>query len=94
MKSWIDTYPHDIHASVLLLNAEIHNWKIGERCWTHPFAMKWSYPFPDNIDKFSVKTHTWTVHTPEEHSKVFQEFAPEWMKQWAVAKDYVGHMPY
>ncbi|WP_255258616.1 hypothetical protein [Bacillus cereus] len=41
-----------------------------------------------------MKHNTWIVHTPKQHSKVFQEFAPEWMKQWAVANNYVGNMPY
>ncbi|MEI3892419.1 MULTISPECIES: hypothetical protein [unclassified Bacillus (in: firmicutes)] len=94
MKSWIDTYPHKIHASVLLLENEIHNWKVGENYWTSPFSMKWSYPFPVNVGEYIVKHNTWIVDTPEQHSKVFQELAPEWMKQWVVAKDYVGDKSY
>ncbi|HEK9103686.1 TPA: hypothetical protein SUB30_005189 [Bacillus pseudomycoides] len=94
MAHWIDTYPHDVHASVLLLDGEIYNWKIGQRYWRSPWDMTWRFPLPDNMDKFTVETNKWTVNTPEEHSEVFQKHAREWFKQWEVVDDYVGSKPY
>lgn len=56
MAHWVDTYPHDVYASVLLLDGEIYNWKIGQRYWKSPWDMTWRFPLPDNMDKFTVET--------------------------------------
>ncbi|MGE6599686.1 hypothetical protein [Bacillus proteolyticus] len=94
MAHWVDTYPHDVYASVLLLDGEIYNWKIGQRYWKSPWGMTWRFPLPESMDKFTVETNKWTVNTPKEPEEVFQNHAREWFKQWEVAEGYVGSNPY
>lgn len=91
---WVDTYPHEIYASVLLLDNKILQWEIGETYWVSPLSIyispdMWSY-----IDDLETKYISWTVHNSEEHNKVFQELAPEWFKQWEVHEMFRGFKPY
>lgn len=33
MKGWLETYPHKIYASVLILDGKVVDYKIGENYW-------------------------------------------------------------
>ena len=37
--NWLNTYPHRIYASVLLLNGQIKDYKIGENYWKSPYEV-------------------------------------------------------
>lgn len=90
---WLEEYPHNVYASVLLLDNKIMNYKIGNRAWKHPFDMTWRFPLPDNIDEYSVQSNCWEVNNSEEHNEAFN-MGREWMKQWEVHEDYKGFDPY
>lgn len=68
MKHWVETYPHKIYASVLLLNNELVDYKIGERYWESPFEVtlrgQISY---DDLLKCKTKYTFWEVNTEKEH---------------------------
>lgn len=102
MAHWIDEYPHELHANVLLLDNKIECWKVGntkaeDGYW--PFKAYWKKDrfkivqdehgcaFFDMGD-YKIETKTWVVNNDQEHSDVFYIHAPEWFKQWEHADDY------
>jgi hypothetical protein len=91
---WIDTYPHEVYASVLLLDNKILNWKVGETYWESPLFVYTSLDMWFDVDDLEARYTSWTVHTPEEHNRVFQELAPEWFKQWEIHEKFKGFKPY
>ncbi|MFD0682392.1 MULTISPECIES: hypothetical protein [unclassified Paenibacillus] len=92
LKHWVDTYPHVIHASVLLLDNKIENWKVGQRSKeTYEFRGFWK---KDRLNDYTSYTISWTVNNSEEHNAVFTKIAPMWFRQWEVASDFNGSVPY
>ena len=94
MKHWVETYPHEVHASVLLLDNKIENWKIGERARSSPFDWKMRVSDFDKLSEFRCETKSWTANDPKEHEEVFTKHAPEWFKRWEHADSYGGRPAY
>ncbi|GAA4879488.1 hypothetical protein GCM10023310_69570 [Paenibacillus vulneris] len=101
MAHWIDEYPHELHANVLLLDNKIECWKVGdtkadEGYW--PFKSRWKVDRMKTINMgsydvmglgdYKVETKTWTVNNRQEHNDVFTLHSKEWFKQWEHADDY------
>lgn len=84
---WVDEYPHELHANVLLLDGKIECWKTGdtkaEDYW--PFKTPWKW---DRKDDYTIQTKTWVVNTPEEHNAVFKYLSKEFYVQFEHADDY------
>jgi hypothetical protein len=92
---WVDTYPHEVYASVLLLDNKIINYKIGERFWSTPLEAKIYTRKQIDFEKLKTEYTSWTVYNSEEHNKAFEVYAREWFKQWEVHDDYfIGASPY
>ena len=91
MPHWIDVYPHDIHASVILKNNKIKLWKVGDRKLNEKYAI-------DELIKqrpdYSYSEFTWSVNSSEEHNEIFFLNAPEWFKQWEIHEEFQGFDPY
>jgi hypothetical protein len=98
---WSDTYPHELHANVLLLDGKIENWKTGgtkaeAEFW--PFTTRWKvnrmrlvdYGQYESLDvgDYTVESKTWMVNNNQEHNDVFMAHASEWYRQWEHADDY------
>lgn len=81
MKHWSDTYPHDIFASVLLIDNKIMRSAIGQKGWT-----------PAKEMDFSIQSKKWTVSNAEGHQYVLNIQAPEYFKQWELSDDFKGAM--
>ncbi|UUV46038.1 hypothetical protein [Bacillus phage vB_BanS-Thrax3] len=94
MAHWVDTYPHDVYASVLLLDGKIYNWKIGNRYWESPFHVKMRYADFDKIDRMEVHHTSFTVNNSTEHSYAFEVLSRKWFKQWDIHEDRLGAPPY
>lgn len=94
MAHWVDTYPHDVYASVLLLDGKIYNWKIGQYHWESPFDVKMRYADFDKVDRMEVHHTSFTVNNSGEHSHAFEVLSRKWFKQWDVSDDRVGAPPY
>lgn len=90
---WTDVYPHDLHASVLLLDGKIENWKVGDmpRATPGEFSGVWKN---DRLKDYTAQTKTWTVNNAFEHDDVFSKHAPEWFRQWKHADDYCWNPAY
>lgn len=93
MNTWVDTYPHIIYASVLLLDGKIENWKVGQYKWNDigDICGHWKM---DRLNDYEIKTTLWKVNNDKEHRRVFNELAPKWFKQWKLADDFYGCKPY
>lgn len=95
MVHWSDIYPHNIYASVLLLDNKIYNYKIGARYWETIFDMTWRFPIHSiDTSKLTVKHEKFEVHNDKEHEEVFNILAREWFRKWEIHKDYKGSKPY
>ncbi|MGG2091295.1 hypothetical protein AB1283_00830 [Bacillus sp. S13(2024)] len=94
MAHWVDTYPHKVYASVLLLDNKIYNWKIGQRYWDSPFSMTIRTSDMEKFSKMKTKYIHWEVNTSDEHQEVFEKHAREWFKQFEIHEEYIGSDPY
>lgn|GEM_PF-2323813 len=93
LMAWHDEYPHKVYASVLLLDGKIENWKIGGSPKKH--AGDWSNFWKlDRINDYTVQFTEFVVNNDKEHNEAFEKLAPEWLKQWLIADDFVGSRPY
>ena len=95
MPLWNDEYPHDLHASVLLLENQIIQWKVGPNAWENVYSITIRGEIPlGGLDALAVQSTTWTVHDDKEHNDVFQKHAGKWFKQWKMHKNHRGAKPY
>ena len=80
MKNWIETYPHKVYASVLLLNGEIVDYKVGEHYWTSvkEVTLRGQISYKDLL-KCTVNHKCWEVNSKEEHENVFNKLSVEWI---------------
>ncbi|WP_405173783.1 hypothetical protein [Paenibacillus sp. FSL H8-0260] len=91
MPHWLDVYPHEVHASVILKNDKIKIWKVGER------KLSGSYKIDDlktQHPKYSYHEITWAVNNQDEHNAVFAKHAREWYRQWQHADEFKGFHAY
>jgi len=93
MKSWVEIYPHYIYASVLLKDNKIINWKIGKEKWENPLEVtriiNVPYVSQDHEDEHLVSTY-WIAENSKDHTKIFDNLAKEWLKQWKSYGEYKG----
>ncbi|HZG16940.1 MAG TPA: hypothetical protein VE710_18270 [Candidatus Bathyarchaeia archaeon] len=94
MAHWVDTYPHKVYASVLLLDGKIYNYKIGEYYWRFPGEVKMRYSDIDKLDRMTVEHTFFEVNNDIEHNRAFDVLAPEWFKNWEVHENHVGAPAY
>lgn len=94
MPHWVDTYPHKVYASVLLLDDKIYNYKIGQNYWKSPMYVTMRTSDFDKMDRMRVEYTFFEVSDSEEHSKAFDVYARDWFKQWEVHEEYVGSKCY
>lgn len=81
MNFWLETYPHKIYASVLLLDGKIIDWKIGQHYWEDPFQVKLRGNIKiEDIQRCVTKYTFWEVNNSEEHQKVFESIAKKWIE--------------
>ena len=81
--NWLNTYPHRIYASVLLLNGQIKDYKIGENYWKSPYAVTIRGQVTiDELFKCTTEYTYWDVNNDEEHNKVFDVYARDWLEQF------------
>lgn len=90
MAHWVDTYPHKVYASVLLLDGKIYNYKIGEDYWKHPLEVKMRFSDFEKIDRMTVEHTYFEVNNVEEHNAAFKVLAREWFKSWEIHEDHIG----
>lgn len=96
MAHWVETYPHTVYASVLLLDDKIMNWKVGERKWKHNMDMTRRINRPFSLDDYvgeMVESIGFEANNSEEHNHAFEVLAPEWFKQWEIDES-LGNPPY
>lgn len=82
MKHWIETYPHKIYASVLILDNKVMDYKIGERKWEHVYdvTLRGQIEIKD-LERCKVKNTYWEVNNINEHGIVFNVLAKEWIEK-------------
>lgn len=92
MTDWTDQYPHYVNASVLLLDGEIYNWKIGNQRWENPSMVKMRFSDMHMIKegRFTVKNKYFLVNNDKEHNDVFNIHARKWFKNWKISKKHIG----
>jgi hypothetical protein len=93
MPHWLDVYPHDLYASVLLLDNKIENWKVVNYPKKTPEEFK-GYWKMDRLNDYTCQWKRFVVNNSKEHNEVFIKLAPEWFKKWELAGDYRGYSPY
>jgi hypothetical protein len=91
---WTDSYPHSISASVLLLDGEIYNWRVGEYPWDCPESVKMRYSDFDKIDRMKVESKEFVVNNDEEHAEVFETLAGEWFRTFKINENHIHGKPY
>jgi hypothetical protein len=90
--AWHDEYPHSIFASVLLLDGKIENWKVGGHIkGVSDFSGFWKM---DRLNDYKAEHKEFIANTSEEHNRIFSVDSAEWFRQWQVAEDYKGFIPY
>lgn len=82
---WADAYPHKIIASVSLSDGKITGWKIGQ------YAMDCG---SSHYGGGEIITRTFQARNDIEHNHIFENSARDWFKNWPVAANYCGSMPY
>lgn len=82
MSSWLETYPHKVFASVLILNNEVVDYKIGEHCWNDvkEVTLRGQISLED-LFKSKILNTSWKVNSREEHNMVFKKIAREWINE-------------
>jgi len=90
MAHWVDTYPHKVYASVLLLDGKIYNYKIGQNYWEHPGEVKMRITDFHKIDRMTVEHTYFEVNNDQEHRDAFAVLAVNWFKNWEIHEDHVG----
>lgn len=88
MKHWVNTYPHDIYASVLLLDGKIEAWRVDKTkidAIVHLDPEHWK---EGRDNDYEIKSKKWTVENAEGHNYVFNTLAPAWFANWKLADDY------
>lgn len=93
LDKWSDSYPHQIFATVLLLDGKIENWWIGKLDPENQFQSK-DFEKTDSLDDYKIINTSWEVNTQEEHDMVFNKLSTEWFKQWKVTGGFKGFRPY
>lgn len=93
---WSDTYPHEVNASVLLLDGKIYNWKIGNQWWHDPLMVKMRFSDMEysREERFTVQNKSFTVNNDEEHNEAFATVARDWFKQFEISEHHIGGTPY
>ncbi|MFE4571377.1 hypothetical protein [Paenibacillus chitinolyticus] len=91
--NWLDEYPHEVYASVLLLDGKIYNWKVGNYFWSHPMEAKIRMSDFDKFDRMEVKHTSFTVNNDFEHNLAFSLNAKQWYRQWEISEEHVGSAP-
>lgn len=94
MAHWVDTYPHRVYASVLLLDGKIYNYKIGQNHWEHPAEVKMRLSDFNKIDRMTVEYTYFEVNNDEEHNAAFEVLARDWFKNWEIHENYIGSRCY
>ncbi|UED72129.1 hypothetical protein [Brevibacillus sp. HD3.3A] len=90
MPHWSDTYPHNVYASVLLLDEKIYNYKVGGSYWKTPLEVKMRYSDFDKIDRMTVEHTYFEVNNSEEHNAAFEVLARDWFKKWEIHENHIG----
>lgn len=96
MRHWVDTYPHTVTASVLLLDGKIYNWKIGNQNWKDPgkASMRVADMHYVNEGRFTVENKYFEVHNRKEHDEVFDILAKQWFRNWEISEIHYGQKSY
>ena len=87
-------YPKMLHASVLLLDGKIEQWKVSGNKKDHPYDFKNPFWKRERIEEYTVENKEWVVESDKENQDVFSKLAPEWFQQWEHAEDYKGWHAY
>lgn len=77
-------FPVKLYASVILLDNKIENWEVSEKKKEDFIIMI----KPDRVNDYKVEHLCFVCENEEEYSKVFNELAPNWFKQWKHADRY------
>lgn len=82
MKNWLETYPHKIYASILLLDGKLIDYKIGEHYWESPFnvCLKGQITL-EELKRCTTDYRYWVVNSPTEHNNIFNVAAKEWISK-------------
>lgn len=84
-----------VHASVLLLDGKIVNWKVGKKVWRTVMGAFWSRQFiwlmEVDGDRLSVDYLSFPCDTSEEISEVFEIKAPKFLSRYKFHEKYSGH---
>lgn len=85
-------YPKTIHASVLLLDNKILNWKVGYTCWkTVDKALCSQQPvgvllkFVHNPEAITVEHTSFVCNSAEEVNLLFTKKADSFYKKWKMS---------
>lgn len=82
MKSWLDTYPHKIYASVLVFEGRVVDYKIGQNYWEDVYNVTLRGEISiANLFKSKVKHTFWEVNSEEKHQEVFNTIAKKWIEK-------------
>lgn len=80
MKHWVESYPHKVYASILLLDNKIIDYLIGEHYWKSPcnVTLYGQISYRDLL-RCETKYTFWKVNNNKEHREVFETLAKEWI---------------
>lgn len=81
MNSWLETYPHKVYASVLLLDGKVVDYKIGKNYWKSPFYVSLRGQITlDELKRCKTKYRFWEVNSDKEHNEVFNTLGKAWIE--------------
>lgn len=85
--TWIDTYPHIIMASAILVDEKIARCNIGQ------YTLKKQYSI-NNPDLCQYVEKQFIANNIQEHIQIINEEFTKWLKQWRFHEDFKGIKPY
>jgi len=83
---WLETYPHSVFASVILVDNKIMLWKVGE------YTLHSGYRI--DLSKCSYEEKEFVVNNDDEHNDVFEKLSKDWFRQWKMHEKHQGGTPF
>ncbi len=96
MTDWLKKYPHNIYASVVLLDKKIINWKVAKYAWNGVNWMRSKQPQIASSDHGAIEVISvcFVANNREEHEEIFSVDAKEFFKQFLIHPRFDLQSPY
>lgn len=85
MNTWLETFPHKVYASVLVLDGKAVDYKIGQNYWENSshVTLRGQITF-EELKRCETRYTFWEVNSQEEHEEIFEKIAVKWIENQSI----------